>query len=139
MTLSPAATPLNASFPSPPPPRASLPLLVICGLPFCGPSAVVFPVYSQYSGPHALPAVTDFHGRLFAVPSSRDAATKPGHPPPSYPSLRIPVLAFNDGVLDVACRGRNGVFSYILILLALTDPIHTVRHRVAPGGSSQTL
>ncbi|KAJ7699133.1 hypothetical protein B0H14DRAFT_3528625 [Mycena olivaceomarginata] len=44
---------------------------------------------------------TDFHGRPFAIPSSRDAATKPGHPPLSYPSLRIPVLAFNDRVLDM--------------------------------------
>ncbi|KAJ7081654.1 hypothetical protein C8R44DRAFT_823412 [Mycena epipterygia] len=72
------------------PGRASLPLLVVCGLPSCGPSAVVLPVYSQYGRPHALRAVTDFHGRPFAVPSSRDAATQPDLPPPPYPTCVSP-------------------------------------------------
>ncbi|KAJ7844745.1 hypothetical protein B0H14DRAFT_990964 [Mycena olivaceomarginata] len=67
-----------------------------------------------YGRPRALRTVTHFHGRPFAVPSSHDAATQPGRPPPSYASLRFPVLAYN-GVLDVALCGQT-VRIFILFL-----------------------
>ncbi|KAJ7846253.1 hypothetical protein B0H14DRAFT_3681620, partial [Mycena olivaceomarginata] len=62
-----------------------------------------------YGRHHAPRAVTHFHGSPFAVSSSHDAATRPGRPPALYSRLRIPVLAYNSGVLDVALCGQNDV------------------------------
>ncbi|KAJ7698496.1 hypothetical protein B0H14DRAFT_784936 [Mycena olivaceomarginata] len=91
-------------------------------------------------------AVTDFHGRLFAVPSSRDAVTKPGHPPPSYPSLRIPsspsttVSLTSRAVVETVCSRTSYSFPFPLlsfsqILLALTHP----HPRCSPPGGSRWL